>query len=209
VLKIKRGNLAICKVAILNKFQKRYQAFYDSGWGWIDSKKCLSKCIYESVALQQESAVGNLLKKRGVMVSGSALSPSSESPFSSALAGMSTSTSVRGSKQNSSAFSSQRAMSTMNMGIQKSNNATIEMAIADFFHCKNIPDSVVELPTFIRLVRMCCLVGEDYGVAHQKQIGGELLYINYANVYEQNKAELLKFAKVFRFAFLGNGATIH
>jgi hypothetical protein len=48
--------------------------------------------------MQQESAVGNLLKKRGVVVSGSALSPSSESPVSSALAGMSTSTSVRGSK---------------------------------------------------------------------------------------------------------------
>jgi hypothetical protein len=136
VLKIKRGDIAVCKVAILDKFQKRYQALFDSGRGQIDSKKRFSKCMYESVGLQQESAVGNLLKKRGVVVSGSALSPLSESSFSSALAGMSTSTSVRGSKQNSFAFSSQRTMSTMNLDIQKSNNATIEMAIADFFHCK-------------------------------------------------------------------------
>jgi hypothetical protein len=83
------------------------------------------------------------------------------------------------------------------------------MAIANFFHCKNIPDSVVELPRFIRLVCMCCLVGEDFVVPHQKQVGGELLDLNHAHVYKQNKAKLLKFAKVFGLAFLGDGATIH
>jgi hypothetical protein len=142
-------------------------------------------------------------------VSGSVLSPSSESPFSSASAGMSTSISVQGGKQNSFAFSSQRTMSTMNLDIRKSNNASVEMAIADFFHCKNIPDAVVEPPRFIRLVRVCRLVGEDFIVPNQKQIGGDLLDLNYANVYKQNKANLLKFAKVFGLAFLGDGATIH
>ncbi len=57
MLKIKKDNIAVCKAAILDKFQKRYQALYDSGRGQMDSKKRLSKCIYESVALQQESAV--------------------------------------------------------------------------------------------------------------------------------------------------------
>jgi hypothetical protein len=196
LLKIKRGNIAVCKAAILDKFQKTYQALYDSGRGGIDSKKRLSKCIYESVALQQESAVGNLLKKHGVVVSGSALSPLSESPFSSALAGTSTSTSVRGSKQNSFAFSSQRTISAMNLDIQKLNNATVEMTFADFFHCKTIPDAVVESPRFIWLINVCRLVREDSVVPHQKQIGCELLDLNYANVYKQNKANLL-FAKVF------------
>ncbi len=162
VLKIKRGNIAVCKAAILDKFQKRYQALYDPGRGRIDSKKHLSECIYESVALQQESAVGNLLKKCGVIVSGSALSFLSESPFSSASAGTSTSTSVRASKQNSFAFSLQRTMSMMILDIQKSNNAAVEMAIANFFHCKNMPDAVVESPRFIQLVRVCHLVEEDF-----------------------------------------------
>ncbi len=99
-------------------------------------------------------------------MSGSALSPSSESPFSSASAGTGTSTSVRESKQNTFAFFSQRTMSMMNMDIWKSNNATVEMAIANFFHCKNIPDAVVELPRFIRLVHMCRLVREDFVVPH-------------------------------------------
>jgi hypothetical protein len=120
VLKIKVGNIAVCKAAILDKFLKRYQELYDSGRGQIDSKKRLNNRINESVALQLESAVGNLLKKRGVVVSGSFLSPSSESPFYAALAGTSTSISVKGGKQNSFAFSSQRTMSTMNLDIQKS-----------------------------------------------------------------------------------------
>jgi hypothetical protein len=46
------------------------------------------------------------------------------------------------------------------------------MAIADFFHCENILDLVVESPRFIRLVRVCRLVGEDFVVPHQKKIGG-------------------------------------
>ncbi len=166
MLKFKGGDIAVCKVAILNKFQKRYQVLFDSGMGQIDSKKRSSKCIYETVALQQESVVGNLLKKRGVVVSGSAVSPLSESPFSLASTATNASNSVRGSNQNSFAFSSQRTMSMMNLDIQKSNYATVEMAIANFFHCENIPDAVVESPRFIRLVRMCRLVGEDFVVPH-------------------------------------------
>jgi hypothetical protein len=165
--------------------------------------------MYQSMVLHQEAAVGNLLRKRGVVVSGSVLSPLSESPFSSALVETSTSISVRGGKQNSFAFSSQRTMSTMNLDIWKSNDATVEMAIADIFDCENIPDAVVELPRFIRLVHVCHLVGEDFVVPNRKRIGGDLLDLNYANVYKCNKASLLKFAKVFRLAFLGDGATIH
>jgi hypothetical protein len=95
------------------------------------------------------------------------------------------------------------------MDIRKSNNATVEMAIVDFFHCENIPDSVVESPRFIQPLCVCRLVGEDFVVPHQKKIGGELLDLNYANIYQQNKAKLLKFLKVFGLAFLGNGAIIH
>jgi hypothetical protein len=83
------------------------------------------------------------------------------------------------------------------------------MAIADFFHCKNILDAVVELPRFVRLVRVCRLVGDYFVVPHRKKIGGELLDLNYANIYQQNTEELLKFAHIFGLAFLGDGATIH
>ena len=72
----------------------------------------------------------------------------------------------------------------MNLDIRKSNNATDEMAIANFFHYKNIPDAVAELPRFIRLIHVCRLVREDFVMPHRKQIGGDLLDLNYANVYK-------------------------
>ena len=74
VLKIKKGNIAPCKATIPDRYCERYLALLDSGKGWIKSKKRSNQSIDESVASQQESAVGNLLKKRGVVVvSGSAL----------------------------------------------------------------------------------------------------------------------------------------
>ena len=42
-----------------------------------------------------------------------------------------------------------------------------------------------------------------------KIIGGELLDINYENTYNLNKAELIREARVFGFAWMGDGATIH
>jgi hypothetical protein len=81
-LKIKKGDIALCKAAIPNRYRERYLALLDSGKGRIESKKHSNQSIDESVALQQKSAVGNLLKKRGgVVVSGSALTTSSVSPF--------------------------------------------------------------------------------------------------------------------------------
>jgi hypothetical protein len=63
----------------------------------------------------------------------------------------------------------------MNLDIRKSNNATAEMAIANFFHCENIPDAVVESPRFVQLVRVCCLVGEDFVVSHRKKNSGDTM----------------------------------
>ncbi len=99
VLKIKKGDIAPCKATVPDRYRKRYLALLDSGKGRIEPKKHSNQSIDESVALQQESAVGNLLKKRGgVVVSGSALTTSSVSPFSSSAAGTST-ISARGATQ--------------------------------------------------------------------------------------------------------------
>jgi hypothetical protein len=54
------------------------------------------------------------------------------------------------------------------MDIRKSHNAIVEMVIADFFHCENIPDAVMESPRLKRLVKVCHLVGEDFVVPSQK-----------------------------------------
>ncbi len=98
--------------------------------------------------------------------------------------------------------------SIQNMDIRKSNNATAEMVIADFFQSKNIADAVVELPRFTRLVRVCRLVGDEFVIPNCRKIGGELLDLNYETKYKSNKDKLLKEASVFSLAFLGDGTTI-
>ncbi len=56
---------------------------------------------------------------------------------------------------------------------------------------------------------MCRLVGEDFVVPNCKKNGGEILDVKYENTYSLNKTELLKEAKIFGFALMGNGTTIH
>ena len=196
LLKIKTGDIAICKAFIPPSYLARYKALYESGQVWMVTKKHASQCIEESVAMQQDVAVGNLLKKHGIAVSDLAVPLSTVATMSVA--------SARGSRQKSFALSSssQRTLSIMNMDIRKSNNAAVEMAIVDFFHCENIPDSVVESPRFIWLVCLCRLAGDDFVVPYQKKIGGELLDLNYDSIYNQNKAELLKSHRYLGWHFL-------
>jgi hypothetical protein len=154
-----------CKATIPDRFHMRYLALFNANVGQLASKKHSSKSIEEYVALQQDSSVENLLKNHVVMVSAPAIPSSSVGPFSFATAGASTSslTSVKGSREPPFALSSQRSVaSTMNMDVWKSNNSTVEMEIVNFFHCENIPDSVVDLPKFKQLVHLCHLVGEDF-----------------------------------------------
>ncbi len=78
----KKADIAVCKAAIPDRYLARYQVLYDSGKGQIDLKKRSSKSNGESVSSLQESAVGTLMKKRGIAVSDSASHLSSISPFS-------------------------------------------------------------------------------------------------------------------------------
>jgi hypothetical protein len=93
--------------------------------------------------------------------------------------------------------------------IRRSNDATVEMAIADFFHCENIPDAVVESSRFKRLISVCRLLGDKFVPPNSHKIGGPLLDLNFKMTYEHNKEELLKETGTFGLAFMGDGATIH
>ena len=169
-------------------------------------------------------AIANLLEKCGVVVSGGASSLSSMSFHSlpsvqssipmmvgagARYSFMTTYNMMRGSTPFGLSSQPSSSASVQNMDIHKSHNATVEMVIADFFHCENISDAVVESPRFKRLVKVCRLVGDDFVVPNRKKVGGELLDINYEITYSLNKAELIREAKLFGFAWMGDGATIH
>ena len=68
---------------------------------------------------------------------------------------------------------------------------------------------MVESPEFRRLVRQCRLVDSTFVIPSKKKIGGELLNINFENIKEINKTNLLKEAAVFGVVVMGDGATIY
>ncbi len=71
----------------------------------------------------------------------------------------------------------------MSNGIRRSNDAKLEMVIADFFHCENIVDRVVELTRFKYMLKQARLTGGEFWPPLRKKIGGKnfltklLLYI--------------------------------
>ena len=67
----------------------------------------------------------------------------------------------------------------MTMDIQKSKNGLLEMAIADFFHCKNLPDRAVESNLFCKILDVAKVVGSGFTIPSRKKIGGELFFIFY------------------------------
>ena len=156
---------------------------------------------------QQEAAVQSLLDTRkqpgvsGLRKSPHSFSTSHVASASGGAARSSSSTSLQG----------QRSVSTMHqLDIRRSKeDAMVEMAIADFFHCKNIPDAVVESPRFKQLISVCRLLGGKFVPPNANKIGGALLDLNFKMTYERNKEELLKEAGTFGLVFMGNGATIH
>ena len=213
VLKIKKGGIIACKALIPPRYLARYQALSGYHSDRIESGKQTAHRIDLSVESKQLSAAGSLLQKRG-HDGGSSISSAAAA---SALTGAPPSvTKVRGSNvpfvpSRYALFSTggQQTMTSVNMDIRQSNNARVEMAIADFFHAQNIPDAVVESPEFKRLVRQCRLVDNTFVIPNKKKIGGELLDINFENIKEINKTNLLKEAAVFGIVLMGDGATIH
>ena len=235
VMKMTKNDVGVCSAVIPDKYLNRYKALFQCLSQRSAVRKRSHEEKHDSVAISQDASVATLLAKRGVMVSlptipqrmgtkslgasfsvndGASVASSSSRTLSYPQRKSSSSSRTLSYPQRKSPFSfpsMQPSISAaiQNMGdIRKSNNATLEMAIADFFHSENIADAVVESPRFARLVRVCRLVGDDFVIPNRRRIGGELLDLNYETTYKANKEKLLKEARVFGLAFLGDGATI-
>ena len=100
---------------------------------------------------QQEAAVQSLLDTRKQPGESGLRKRKSPHSFSSSHVASASGGAARSSS--STSLQGQRSVSTMHRSyIRRSNDATVEMAIADFFHCENIPDAVVESSRFKRLI---------------------------------------------------------
>jgi hypothetical protein len=157
VLKITCGDIAICTSAIPKNYEDQYRALYDKNMERSLSMKRSHTHIDDALNTKQSLAIANLLEKRGVVVSGGASSSLSMSIHSlpsvqssvpmtvgagARYSSMTTYNSMRGSTPFGISSQPSISASIQNMDIHKSH------AIADFFHCENIPDAVVESPRF-------------------------------------------------------------
>jgi hypothetical protein len=213
---VSKNDVGVCIAVVPDQYRKRYEALFQSLSQRSAARKRSHEEKHDSVAISQDASVATLLAQLGVMVS---LPPIHQNrgtqPFLSAFSvndGASVTSSSYSKRKSPFPLPSMQpsiSASIQNMGdIRKSNNATVEMAIADFFYSENIADAVVESPRFARLVRLCRLVVDDFVIPNRRKIGGELLDLNFQTTYKSNKEKLLKEARVFGLAFLGDGATI-
>ncbi len=51
------------------------------------------------------------------------------------------------------------------------------MAIMDFFHCENIPDNVIKLYRFKKMLQQARLVGKDFEIPDIRKVGGKYFSI--------------------------------
>ena len=82
------------------------------------------------------------------------------------------------------------------------------MAIAELFHCKNIPDSTVESKRFKIMLTAARTIVSDFVIPSRRKIGGDLLELNYKNCYINNRETILSEASTVGLAFLSDGATV-
>jgi hypothetical protein len=207
VLKISGCGISVCSANVTESYLSRYRLLHQKHSDAIFSWKRSAADIDSSITSHQEAATQDLLTQRGCTTV-RALPPLTmlNSFSSSTLSHM-----KKSSGSITSFYSKQPSIDSAvqnSMDIRRCNNASVEMAIADFFHCENIADRVVESPCLARLIKLARLVGNDFKMPSRKKISGELLDLNFQTVYNENKALLCRDASVFGLSFIGDGATI-
>jgi hypothetical protein len=204
VLRLRGGGIKPCKVAIPANYLAQYQALTDKGESRANSKKHSGEVVDAIVDTQQSASVATLLAKCSVTMSwpAGAHQGGTVTSFPHALSYHKVSSSSVSSLQPSILAGIQHQMD-----ICKVNNVLAYMVIANFFHFVNIADMVVESPRFKQMVFVLSKVGSVIEIPKQRQIGGQLVDLNFITKYFVFKTNLLKSIEVFGLGFLGNGAT--
>ncbi len=59
----------------------------------------------------------------------------------------------------------------------------MEMAVANIFHCENIPDQAVESGYSKRMKKLFCLVGKDFNIPKRKNLEVKYIFIQFLQRY--------------------------
>ena len=196
--KIRNGGISICKAAHPPEARRQYLELYNSHVARLDMRQRINDIQREFVESRQDAA-GHALSRKRLKLSGTS-GADSYSPVARAS-----------SRNTSPAGQASINASLQNLNqqdIRVSNNSSLEMAIADFFHSENIPDRAASSKRFALVLKKARLVGDDFKPPGRNRIGGELLDLNYDTCMASNKELLLKEAPTFGMAWIGDGATV-
>ena len=185
VLKKTNLGIAVCKAAVPAAYQECYTNLLNKGKGSKNAIKQAREISEVTVVERQEvslkSSEGSLLTSRG----------------RSSILGYTTTKKRKEPPITGNPLANQPSIDASitnyhQSDIRKSNNAKLQMAIADLWHCENFPDRSVESIRFALVIKYARLVGSDFRIPNRKDIGGPLLKLNYETCYDQNKIDLMK-----------------
>ena len=202
--KRKGNNIAICKVIIPEAKLVFYIKLYNAG-----SCKVLARKLV--VQAQSEFESKRLVEATASLATGKRTKSShNNSPLKPIVLGVaSLGSSKSPTKSNLKQPSITASMQNVELSdIRGNHNSQLQMAIADFFHCENIPDGAVESGRFATMLNKARLVGNDFKIPNRRQVGGELLEHNYKSCSAQNLNLVLKDAHIFGLTWMSDGATI-
>ena len=195
------GGIQICKAVHTPEDAQVYEDLFNRFVARKNAKKRLNDEQTNFAETRQEVAVEALTAKRSKKGGGSGM----DSYYPVTRVSSSIKTAGHPSNQPSIKASVQNLTQKV---IRVSNNISLQMAIADFFHSENIPDHTAKSKRFAIMLRKARLFGDDFLIPDRNRIGGDLLDINYETCMNANKTMLLKEAPVFGLAWIGDGATI-
>ena len=202
VLKLTNKGIAICRAVIPDNYQQRYQDLWDKSSNKKAAIKRAGETTEDNIVERQQNAVRSREQSTSRSMGGASTSSSTERSMNNHLGFAALPKPNNNHGRNSSLVNAPALINQPSINasitnysqtdIRKSNNAQLQMAIADLWHCENFPDSAVESVRFKLVIQYARLCGSDFKIPNRKSIGGPLLTLNYQNCYQLNKEALLR-----------------
>ena len=179
VSKSQGRHIKLCKGKIDDRYAERYRLLWVKSASRIDAKKRAVETLDENLASNQAAAAESLVAKKPRKYGSLPPTQTSLSAFLSERESDSNVTpqvAVAGGFQPTlEAYGSGKS----NEGIEKVNEATLELAIADMIHADGLSFSLAESLRFKRVLKLARCVSSNFKPPSRQLVAGDLLDINF------------------------------
>ena len=189
-------NVSLCRAAIPAKRLERYRAFLQNKQDKSSARKRAKVRVDYDITVNQEAASDELVKKKPRKYE-------SNNPKALSIASSASSSKGGTRQQGLEAYASRE--STL---VYRSNEADLDMAIADMCHADGLPWNIGESARFQKVLHLARAIGPAYKPPNRNDVGGELLDLNWKTYCTASNKNLTDEADTFGLSFLGDMATI-